>query len=386
MIPENDIPSLFDLTPKQGESEEDVEKRQRTGQHLKDIYEKKLFKETDQLATGPQKYFLRAAGVKMASDFLFASIRDPFCRMFWNFNLVVKLFLGIPVTPTQCFKGRCNGNQVHPHGAHAFHYPSTVTHRHHSVRDLVAKTFRMAQRTAGLGMDVHVEPVLSQYGIQQKVNAPDKSDARADLMIFYPNNSWRYWIDVTLTHPRPLGKGPDEDIREADDRKYDRYLLNYELNKNQVVPLVFTFTGGWSETTLNFLTNVFKRMVQNETDAKRREELFNKLFTRFRYQVSMAIVKALGSLLNRQIWSNYVPLHCSTGMTTTEMFAQLPPEIADPVDYGSEVNGVEEEQNAVGMNTPQLHPQLPAQLITQPQLPNQLSNNSKRKVRRKYLT
>jgi hypothetical protein len=263
----------------------------------------------------------------MTGDFLFASIRDPACRMFHNFEKVVKVYLAIPVTPAKCYQSRCDGKVVHQYGGHAFHQQSTVIYRHNSVRDLTKRELRAAQRSEGMAMDVHVEPQLKEYGVKKKANAPDASDARADIRIFLPSHGWQYWLDVTITHPKPYGKGIQADIDDAEKKKYDRYLDNYVLSKEQVIPLVFTFMGGWSQATEDFLKLIFRTMAKGD------EEVFKKRFARFRYQAAMAIVKALGSLLNRQIWANYIPgAETGLGVGTEEMLTQLPPEAEDQVE------------------------------------------------------
>jgi hypothetical protein len=244
--------------------------------------------------------------------------------MFQNFEKVVKIFLAIPVTPGKCYQGKCDGKPVHPYGAHAYHNSGITVHRHHNVRDLTVRDFRKAQRTAGSTMDVHVEPVLKEHGVRQKPGAPDTTDARADIMLFLPSHGWQYWLDVTLTHPKPYGPGIEADIEAAEKRKYDRYLNNFELSKSQVIPLVFTFMGGWSKQTEEFMRLIFMKMAQGK------EEVFNKMYTRFRYQVSMVIAKSLGAMLNRQTWSNYVP---GDDTDVDDMLAQMPSEAADPVDY-----------------------------------------------------
>jgi hypothetical protein len=115
-------------------------------------------------------------------------------------------------------------------------------------------------------------------------------------------------LDVTLTHPKPYGPGIEADIEAAEKRKYDRYLNNFELSKSQVIPLVFTFMGGWSKQTEEFMRLIFMKMAQGK------EEVFNKMYTRFRYQVSMVIVYAKSPW--ERCWSNYVPVEMIQVWTT----------------------------------------------------------------------
>ena len=237
-----------------------------TGQSLKDACEKTLFIETENKAHGHELYFLRGAQVKMAGDFLFASITDRACRMFFNFDKVVKLYLGVPVTPDRCFRAKCMGAKVHRFGAHSTHYTSTTTYRHNEVRDLLARELRLAQRSVKYAMDVHVEPALEEHGVRMKDNAVDRSRARADVLIFLPDTGATFWVDVTVSQPRPefrSTKGRSE-IDEAEKMKFDRYLKNFEINKAQIIPLVFTYTGGWSDGTVDFIKMIFAKGGETE--------------------------------------------------------------------------------------------------------------------------
>ena len=52
---------------------------------------------------------------------------------------------------------------------------------------------------------------------------------------------------MTVTHLNPdQNKTPEELMAKAEKVKYDRYLPNYELNPDQLIPLVFGSNGGWS--------------------------------------------------------------------------------------------------------------------------------------------
>jgi hypothetical protein len=150
-----------------------------------------------------------------------------------------------------------------------------------------------------------------------------------------------------VTHQRPLGPGIDKDIKDAEKRKYNRYLPNYEMNKNEIVPLVFTFNGGWSEETSNILTLIFKKMVENEKDTDKKEALFNKHYTRFKYQNSIIIVKSLGQMLNKQIWTNSLHLSASVGVgvETNEMSAELELDDHESSDSEDESSETDESQS-----------------------------------------
>jgi len=80
--------------------------------------------------------------------------------------------------------------------------------------------------------------------------------------------------------------------------KRERYMPNYHLLEAQVVPLVFTTTGAWSEKTVEFLQPAVKKIARGD------EMLFNRLWRTLRYRIAIAIAKGEGTILNWLRWKN----------------------------------------------------------------------------------
>jgi hypothetical protein len=205
------------------------------------------------------------------------------------------------VTPDRCYVSSCNGMEVHPYGAHPSHVSGIVKSRHDGLRDLYARGIREPQRTSGVYIDVVVEPTLESYNIAKRTDAPISSSARADIGLFIPNRNWTYFLDVTVTSPSPGSADPAACLLEAEQRKYDRYLPNYHLNKPQLIPLVFAHTGGWSEQTVKFTQTIFREIANGD------EARFNKLYNRFRYRVAIILAIGEGRILNWLSWKNRFP-------------------------------------------------------------------------------
>jgi hypothetical protein len=263
------------------------------------------------MAVEPELNFIRHAQLTYAGDFLFASIRDRNCRMQYFFELRAKHYLGIPVTPKRCYISKCHGTrEIHPYCAHWFHAPGIVKARHDGLRDQFVRGIQEPQRTSAVHIDVVVEPVLQNYNVARRTDAPDPSSARADIGLFLPARNWSYFLDVTVTSPLPDSDNPAGCLLVAEQNKYDRYLQNYEINKAQLIPLVFANTGGWSEQTVKFTQTIFREIANGD------EVRFNKLFNRFRYRVAIILAVGDGRLINWLTWKNAFP-HNQTLTNTT---------------------------------------------------------------------
>jgi hypothetical protein len=111
-LPEKIVPSIEQLIPAEADTEEMAERRSNLAQKLLNARFERLRQETEQMATGPEHFYIQKALLPMAGDFLFARITDPSCRMPRHFDLMVKLYLAIPA---------CYANQVFLEGMQWFH-------------------------------------------------------------------------------------------------------------------------------------------------------------------------------------------------------------------------------------------------------------------------
>jgi hypothetical protein len=317
-VPEELIPEREDLYPSLTDDDAARQRRARLGQDLKEAYDEKTLAVTAGAATDLEKYFIRAAQGTMAGDFLFACIRDPACVMMYNFEKVTKFYLGVPVTPTRCWISGCDGKEVHPYGAHGFHCSGKVTYRHNAVRDIVVSELRTTQRNSNVSLDIHVEPRLAEFNIPQKHTAVDKRAARGDIAVVAAGQN-KLWIgDVTVVHPTPGMHDPKEYLEAAEERKFARYLPNYHLAKEQVVPLAFTTLGAWSNEARNFLELTYRALACGDNDK------FNAAYNRLRYRLAITIAKGEGSILNWLSYKNQMPQSVDHFPTTDAVLAALP--------------------------------------------------------------
>jgi hypothetical protein len=252
-----------------------------------------------------------------------------------HYDLMVRLFLAIPVTPDRCFVKDCNGVTVHPYGAHGNHCSDKIIYRHNRIRDKILQFLRYLTQSYGLSKEVFREQLLENYDVKKKVDAPDQRSTRCDIVVV-DDKSYNYnsYIDVIVIHPVPKSgtqSNPMADLQEAERQKYDRYLKNWHLAKPQVVPLAFETTGAWSERTVEFLQSVIKS-IAGEDNA-----LFNKLWRLLRNWISITLAKGEGAILNWLKRSNHVP----GDYVATNSSASAPEELDPDDDSSSEAEADE---------------------------------------------
>lgn len=115
-VPTEKIPTLDDLLPSAEGDHLNVLGRNSLASKLMEHRYTKLWHQTTANASGPERHFLQKASLSHAGDFLSGSLRDHACRMFSQFEPVVRLYLGVPVTPDRCFIGQCDvrrGDSAH---------------------------------------------------------------------------------------------------------------------------------------------------------------------------------------------------------------------------------------------------------------------------------
>lgn len=301
-VPEDKIPEFQDLLPNEEDDDLARNRRSRLGQDLKEAIEENTLAVMVQAAPEQQQCSIRDAEGPMAGDFLRASIWDRSCIMQFNFELITKLHLAIPVTPSQCWIGNCNGTEVHQFGAHGYHCNGRIVNRHNTVRDTLLSEFRSCARDSAEHMDVTLEPRLGEFGIAQRHDAVDKRAARADIAISMPGRNWIGFADVTIVHPN-LGVNSTADyLKAAEIRKHKRYEPNYHVSPLQILPLAFSTLGVWSKEAIENVQTVLRVAAGNDNDK------FNRLFSRLRFRVAIAIAKGEGAILNWLRYKNRMPV------------------------------------------------------------------------------
>jgi hypothetical protein len=286
-VPSDDLPRV----PGDNDETNGTEDHKHLATKLIGMRHEKILQKAKESATGHEKHYILKATLSHAGDFLSGSIRDHACRMFTQFEPVVRYYLGIPVTPDRCFIDKCNGVSVHPFGAHGHHCKALIVHRHDDTRDVIVAFARSAVRQHLWRSTVFREHWLRECGLP-----PKKSDlgARADVVIFDEARRFHHFLDVTIVHPTP-GDGtalPDVDLRKAHEGKLRKYKENHDVNVALIVPLAFETTGGRLPETDDFLQCLVRSIAGGD------DKLRNKLWNMLNYRLAAAVAKGEGNILN----------------------------------------------------------------------------------------
>jgi hypothetical protein len=277
-----------------------VPKRKTTLQYkLTAKLQQKVYDEMVSKATGPSTYIIRVTSNPTSADFLFVRLMQRRNAMTRTFKTSVRLFLGCPVTKDTCNIGKCQGVPVHTNGAHCFHAQNRATARHDKVKMAICHVVR-ASHSRGLGQySAHVETPMSTIGVLKRVDAPDASDARIDLYFQSTSGPHIFYTDVMVTHPAFDRKENHVDaqfaLKKGVESKYKRYLANYHIAKDDVIPLVFDTYGGYAEVTYKFL----KRLA--DTIGGEDAQACNKVFRNMRDRIAVALHTGHGELINSLI-------------------------------------------------------------------------------------
>jgi hypothetical protein len=82
--------------------------------------------------------------------------------------------------------------------------------------------------------------------------------------------------------------------------KFVRYVENYDIDKHDVIPLVFETYGGYSPVTFTFLKEFTLTIAQND------EELAGKLFRSMRDRVAVALHTGHAEVISQLNGMNYI--------------------------------------------------------------------------------
>jgi hypothetical protein len=203
------------------------------------------------------------------------------------------------VTLDCCNIDNCDGVHVHPNGQHGFHAKARTIKRHNKVRDALGHVFQKLHRSGYCDYTVNFETFLSVLGIPQKPNAPDKSDAKADFYLHNPATNRVIITDVMVTHPgfdkKENHTVPLHAASEGAKLKYKRYLENYEIDKADVIPLVFDSYGGYADASFKFLAKMANTIGANDP------QLAASVLRSLRDRVAVALYSGQVELIN---WLN----------------------------------------------------------------------------------
>jgi hypothetical protein len=217
-----------------------------------------------------------------------------------NFITAARLYLGLPVTKDVCNIAGCDGAQINTHGHHSYHAQAYKTKRHTRVKFAIGDFFR-GLHSAGRGhLYCQYETSMSVIGKWPlREGAPDVRDALIDIYFEDLNTHDIIIGDVMVTQPKIEEVGASQISLYAAGKgvqaKYDRYLPNYEIDKGNVIPLVFESYGGYADVTMKFLRELCHSMAMND------DKLASALMRDLRERIAMAIHAGNYEIIN---WIN----------------------------------------------------------------------------------
>ena len=251
-------------------------------------------------ADGPTKYIIRMTSNHTSADFLFVPLRQKRNRMHRTFKTSVRLFLGVPVTSATCHIGKCKGKAICTNGDHAFHATARVTTRHHAVKNAIGHVLQRLHFIGQCDYSCHFETKMSTLNIPKRVDAKDrKTDAQVDFYLSNPATNHMFFTDVMVTHPSQRDEENQDDSKAAVNKgvvtKYSKYLDNYVISKDDVIPLIFDTYGGYADVTYRFL----QRMA--DTIGGSEPKLRAKVLRTFRDRIAVALHTSHAEVIN---WIN----------------------------------------------------------------------------------
>jgi len=262
-----------------------------------------------QQATGPNKFIIQVTSSATCSDFLLARLTHPRNRM-PHFVTSVRLHLGLPVTPTHCNINQCANVPVIPNGEHqSFHARGQINRRHTAVKEVIHHFFQPLFTSGVSRYKPGLETPLMELGFQLKPTAPDTTSAVADIYLEEIDTHHIFVTDVMITFPNQHDPRTTDEPLSAANRgvlaKYTRYVPNYSIAQEDVIPLVFETYGGYAPVTFEFLRRITSTIAKN--DAPRAASLTWSLRERIAValhtahaKVILALVSVMGNLKPHQ--------------------------------------------------------------------------------------
>ncbi len=252
------------------------------------------------------RYILTVHSNETSADFLFAPLTQANNRMH-TFKTSVRSFLGLPVTATHCNIGHCVRVPVAPNGDHSIHAHAALTKRHHRIRDALGHVFQRLFSSGQSDYRRGFETTLDDLGFTQKVNAPDTSKARCDIYLENMATGHKFVMDVSVTQPgfeaEVSRTEPLSAAKKTTCTKVLRYVRNYEIDEQDVIPLVFETYGGYSPTTFRFLKDISMTIANNDAD------LAGTIFRHIRDRIAVALHTGQGGVIAQLNSLNYASLN-----------------------------------------------------------------------------
>ena len=123
-----------------------------------------------------------------------------------------------------------------------------------------------------------------------------EKDIRCDFYLMNRRTNHTMVFDISVTHPmlRDYRRDsiPLEAAEKRDRDKLHRYVDNYHIAKEHMVPLVFETTGGWSKGTYKF----FKEMAQGL--SKGDDQIASQILQRWRHDLAVTLKIGQGIMIH----------------------------------------------------------------------------------------
>ena len=189
-------------------------------------------------------------------------------RMPRTYSTTVRYFLGLDVTAKHCHIGRCAGKRVAGNAEHGWHAKRKVNFRHNRVRDVIYFHLRALFSSNQSPYDVEPECFMSELGVDHKPDAPDRRDARGDIILTHAVSKHMFVTDVMVKSANIRDPAyASEPLRAAQEgvaTKFARYVDNYQIDKADVKPLVFETYGGYAKETFDFFREITQVIAGND--------------------------------------------------------------------------------------------------------------------------
>ena len=248
-------------------------------------------------------YTLDATSNPTCADILFVRLTNPANRMRpYAFRIVVKRYLGLPVTKPICQIGSCDSVQVHPTGSHAYHAHARITNRHDKVKHAICDTLRTLGNKGLYSYHCRHEVALADIGVE--ATKAKRKDRVVDILFENPSTghclyadvcisefAYEHWKGESATKKRTAKECLEVKVKE----KYDLYEKEYKLDKADIVPLVIDTYGGYAKRTISFLSDTVDAVAGED------EKLKAKIARGLRDKLAVALHSAQAELL---FWLN----------------------------------------------------------------------------------
>jgi hypothetical protein len=200
-----------------------------------------------------EKYILAVTSSETAADFLFVPLYQTRNRLFY-FKTNARLFLGLPVTADICNIGKCHHKPVATNGNHPHHAQSACTRRHTAIEKALGHALEQLSTSGMSDYSKGFEAPLEHLGFRRLDKPRDKESQHCDIYLKNESTGNILVTDIMVTHPafekesnwnQPLAKA-----KKGARGKIKKFTLNYDIDENDVIPMVFDTYGGYAPSTM----------------------------------------------------------------------------------------------------------------------------------------